>query len=158
MPHGVNGNLLTNAERTPSKVKENASKAGKASKARQKEKKERREIFRDVLEGRYTDKKSGESVTGEELLIRGIAVNLSDPKSKNWLGTAKMVVEAMGYNQSPELRDKLTAEIDRIKAETELTKAKVEELKRYDDQTSDLPDDPLTASLREEAERMNDVE
>lgn len=158
MPNDKNGNLIPNPERSPKELSDNGKKGGKKSGEARRQKKERREIFRDVLEGRYTDKKSGESVTGEELLIRGIAVNLSDPKSKNWLGTAKMVVEAMGYNQSPELRDKLTAEINRIKAETELTKAKVEELKRYDDQTSDLPDDPLTASLREEAERMNDVE
>lgn len=158
MPHGVNGNLISNAERTPNKVKENASKAGKASKARQREKKERREIFRDVLEGRYTDKKSGETVTGEELLIKGIAVNLSNPQGKNWLGTAKMVVEAMGYGTSPEMKKKIDAEIAKIKAETELTKAKTDAIKVVGLDEADIIDDPLSASLREEAERMNNAQ
>lgn len=126
MPDGNNGNLRSNRERSEQNVKEISSKGGKASGEARRKKKERREIFRDVLEGRYTDKKTGESVTGEELLIRGIALNLSDPKSRNWLGTVKLIAEATGMTMTADAKNKLTAEVKKIKAETELTKAKTQ--------------------------------
>lgn len=157
MPRGDPTKIVSNAARTPQKVKENAIKAGKASGEARRKKKERREIFRDVLDGKYTDSE-GEIITGEELLIRGIATNLANPSSKNWLGTAKMVVEAMGYGSSPDATEKLQAEIEKIKAETELTKAKIEDMKRYAGDAVSLPDDPLSASLREEAEKMNNAQ
>lgn len=153
MPYGKNGNLKSNAERTPEDVKENASKAGQASGVARQKKKERRRIFEDVLTGEYKDKNTGASITGEELLIQGIAVNLANPHSKNWLGTAKMIVEAMGYDASPEMREKINAEIKKIKAETKLINAKIDALKSVGGESTEPEEDPLTAAIRD-AERL----
>lgn len=153
MPYDKNGNLVPNSERTPNEVKENTKKGGVASGEARRKKKERREIFRDVLEGRYTDKNSGATITGEELLIQGIAVNLANPHSKNWLGTARMLVEAMGYDASPEMREKINAEIKKIKAETKLINAKIDALKSVGGESTEPEEDPLTAAIRD-AERL----
>lgn len=154
MPDGKNGGkLVSNSDRTPSEVKESTTKGGIASGEARRKKKERREIFRDVLEGRYTDKNTGASITGEELLIQGIAVNLANPHSKNWLGTAKMLVDAMGYGASPEVREKIKAETKKIKAETKLINAKIDALKSDGGENTEPEEDPLTAAIRD-AERL----
>ena len=153
MPHGVNGNLLTNAERTPKKVKETASKAGVASGEAKRKKKERRNIFQDVLSGTYKDK-HGSEVTGEELLIRGIAVNLSDPKSRNWLGTVKLISESLGLTLTEDARKKAEAEIKKIKAETELTEEKTKALRGVKDGVALIEDDDLTRALEAVAAEM----
>jgi hypothetical protein len=150
MPDGKNGdNLVSNSERTPEEVKENTTKGGIASGEARRKKKERRRIFEDVLTGEYKDKNTGATITGEELLIQGIAVNLANPHSKNWLGTAKMVVEAMGYDASPEMRKKLNAEIKKIKAETDLIHAKIDALQPTGGEEAETIDDPLTAAMKD---------
>lgn len=153
MPHGVNGNLLTNTERTPKKVKETASKAGAASGEARRKKKERRNIFQDVLSGKYKDKK-GNEITGEEMLIQGIAINLSDPKSRNWLGTVKLISESLGLTLTEDARKKAEAEIKKIKAETELTEEKTKALRGVKDGVALIEDDDLTRALEAVAAEM----
>ena len=154
MPGKSNGNLIPKHGRSTEERRANGEKGGVASGEARRKKKERREIFRDVLEGKYPVKGGGE-MTGEEMLIHGIATNLSDPKSKHWLGTVKLIVESMGYDQSPELKEKLKAEIAHIKADTALTEEKTKAIRGERNGIEHIEDDDLTKALEAVARDMD---
>lgn len=157
MPRGDPSKIVPNSARTPQKIKENATKAGQASGQARRKKTERRNIFQDVLSGTYTAKdKHGNTrqMTGEEMLIQGIAQNLSDPKSRNWLGTVKLISESLGLTLTEDARKKAEAELKKIKAETKLTEEKTKALRGVKDGAALIEDDDLTRALEAVAAEM----
>lgn len=154
MAHGTNGNLIPNAERTPKKVTENATKAGQASGEARRKKKERRNIVQTILDGTYKDK-NGREVTGEELFIHGLITNLADPKSRNWHVAVKIIADATGMTMTDDAKKKLASEIDKIQADTELTKAKTRIL-AGDENKEASPVDLITEEIFKYQEAMKE--
>jgi hypothetical protein len=68
MPRGNPQNLVSNAERTPERVRENASKAGKASGKARRDKKNLRLALEALLEKKTQDPDTGQKMTGTELV------------------------------------------------------------------------------------------
>ena len=130
-------NLVPNSERTPSEIKQNATKAGIASGKARRRKADLRRMAQDILSGTYTDSK-GREVTGEELVINSLIINLADPKSKNWSKAVDLLVELTGAKKTPE-------EIAQIKAETELIKAKTKQMTQTNG--AQIADDGFLAAL-----------
>lgn len=112
-------NLLKPNDLTSSERRERASKGGKASGRARREKANLRKLAQQVLDDSYTDKDSGKKFTGSELFIAGLASNLSNPNSKNWGKAIDVLIMLTGAKYSKE-------DIDMIKAQAELIKAKAQ--------------------------------
>lgn len=65
-------NLVPNSARTPAQRRENARKAGKASARARKRKKDLREALEILLDKEYTDKKTGETMQGIEVVTAAL--------------------------------------------------------------------------------------
>lgn len=156
MPRGDASRLVPNSQLTPEERKERASKMGKASAEARNKKKAQRNIVQTILDGTYK-LKDGEEVTGEELFIRGLVTNLSDPKSRNWHVAVKILAEATGMTMTDDAKKKLSSEIDKIKADTDLTREKIKVLQGGDN-LDDIEDDELTIALESVAEEMNNAD
>lgn len=100
-------------------AKKNGAKGGKASGRSRREKANLRKLAQQVLDDTYTDKDSGKKFTGSELFIAGLAANLSNPNSKNWGKAIDVLIMLTGAKYSKE-------DIDMIKAQAELIKAKAQ--------------------------------
>lgn len=98
---------------------ETARIGGKASGRARREKANLRKLAQQVLDDTYTDKDSGKKFTGSELFIAGLAANLSNPNSKNWGKAIDVLIMLTGAKYSKE-------DIDMIKAQAELIKAKAQ--------------------------------
>lgn len=110
--------------------------AANSAKARRR-KADLRKMAQAILDGTYKDK-NGKEVTGMELVINSMLANIADPKSKNWNKAVDLLVELTGAKRTPE-------EIERIKAETELLKAKAKLMVDSDD--SEAVNDGFIAAL-----------
>lgn len=109
-------NLIPNSERTPSELREQTRRGGIASGKARRRKADLRKAMQEAMNTTFTDKK-GRSKTGEEMVIAGIIANLSDPHARNWGRALDALLLLTGQNMTKE-------QIAKIKAETELTKAK----------------------------------
>lgn len=102
---------------------EEAKKGGENSGKSRRQKADMRKAAQTILDGEYSDK-SGTKKTGSEILILTLFKIATDPKNKQCISAAKTLIELTNQNKSNEEISKLIAEIDKIKAETELTQAK----------------------------------
>lgn len=128
----------------------NGAKGGKASGKARKRKADLRKIAQQVLDGTYTDKKTGAQVTGEEIVLNGIVANLADPSCKNWGKAMNLLVELLGADKSRE-------EKQQIKAQTALLKAKVDVLTGADTSALDRLD-AILEEMKNNAEHSTDSE
>lgn len=111
-------------ERTAEEQREIARKGGKASGTARRRKADLRRMAQDILDGTYTDK-NGKLFSGADLIQNGLMQNLSNPNSKNWGKAMDIFIQLTGANMSPEQKRKL-------KAETELLKARAKKLENDD--------------------------
>lgn len=133
-------NLIPNSERTPSELREQTRKAGIASGKARRRKSDLRKAMQLAMQTMFTDSK-GKEATGEEIVIAGIIANLSDPKARNWGKALEAMLLLTGQNMTKE-------QIAKIKAETELTKAKTKAISDGNS-TEDFEDlSPLADLLR----------
>lgn len=109
-------NLIPFNERSESEVREMNRKGGINSGKARRRKSDLRKAMQEAMQTTFTDKK-GRSKTGEEMVIAGIIANLSDPHARNWGRALDALLLLTGQNMTKE-------QIAKIKAETELTKAK----------------------------------
>jgi len=65
--------------------------------------------MQEALEGKYKGK-NGEELTGEEILIKSILANLSDPKGRNWAQAAKIAMLLTGADKSDDEKALIKAE------------------------------------------------
>lgn len=131
------------------KAVENGSKGGKASGKARKRKADLRRMAQEVLDGTYKDRR-GNEITGEEAVIRGLVANLTDPQGKNWGKAMDLLVVLLGANKSRE-------EKQQIKAQTALTKAKVDMLTGADTSALDRLD-AILGAMKNNAEHSTDSE
>lgn len=68
-----------------------------------------RKAMQEALEGKYKGK-NGEELTGEEILIKSILANLSDPKGRNWAQAAKIAMLLAGADKSDDEKALIKAE------------------------------------------------
>ena len=136
-------NLIPNSERTPSELREQTRRGGIASGKARRRKADLRKAMQEVMNTTFTDKK-GRSKTGEEMVIAGIIANLSDPHARNWGRALDALLLLTGQNMTKE-------QIAKIKAETELTKAKTKAIQQDGGSLADIEDlSPLANLLRGE--------
>jgi hypothetical protein len=127
----------------------NGRKGGINSGKARKRKADLRRMAQEVLDGTYTDRR-GNEITGEEAVIRGLVANLTDPQGKNWGKAMDLLVVLLGANKSRE-------EKQQIKAQTALTKAKVDMLTGADTSALDRLD-AILGAMKNNAEHSTDSE
>lgn len=149
----ANEQNLKNGVATQFKSGEEAAKSGakggKASGKARKRKADLRRMAQEVLDGTYKDRR-GNEITGEEAVIRGLVANLTDPQGKNWGKAMDLLVVLLGANKSRE-------EKQQIKAQTALTKAKVDMLTGADTSALDRLD-AILGAMKNNAEHSTDSE
>lgn len=149
----ANEHNLKNGAATQFKSGEEAAKSGakggKASGKARKRKADLRRMAQEVLDGTYKDRQ-GNEITGEEAVIRGLVANLTDPQGKNWGKAMDLLVTLLGANKSRE-------EKQQIKAQTALTKAKVDMLTGADTSALDRLD-AILGAMKNNAEHSTDSE
>lgn len=149
----ANEQNLKNGAATQFKSGEEAAKSGakggKASGKARKRKADLRRMAQEVLDGTYKDRQ-GNEITGEEAVIRGLVANLTDPQGKNWGKAMDLLVTLLGANKSRE-------EKQQIKAQTALTKAKVDMLTGADTSALDRLD-AILGAMKNNAEHSTDSE
>lgn len=149
----ANEQNLKNGVATQFKSGEEAAKSGakggKASGKARKHKADLRRMAQEVLDGTYKDRR-GNEITGEEAVIRGLVANLTDPQGKNWGKAMDLLVVLLGANKSRE-------EKQQIKAQTALTKAKVDMLTGADTSALDRLD-AILGAMKNNAEHSTDSE
>ena len=128
---------------------EEQSKGGKASGKARKRKADLRRMAQEVLDGTFKDK-HGKEFTGEEAVIQGLVANLADPKGKNWGKAMDLLVQLLSANKSRE-------EKQMLKAQTALTKAKVDILTGADTSALDRLD-AILGAMKNNAEHSTDSE
>ena len=149
----ANEQNLKNGAATQFKSGEEAAKSGakggKASGKARKRKADLRRMAQEVLDGTYKDRR-GNEITGEEAVIRGLVANLTDPQGKNWGKAMDLLVVLLGANKSRE-------EKQQIKAQTALTKAKVDMITGADTSALDRLD-AILGAMKNNAEHSTDSE
>ena len=99
--------------------------------------------MQEALNSTFTDSK-GKKATGQEIVMAGLIANLSDPKARNWGKAVEVMLLLTGQNMTKE-------QIAKIKAETELTKAKTKAIQQDGGSLADIEDlSPLANLLRGE--------
>lgn len=134
-------NLIPQNKRTKSEQRQIAKKGGIASGKARRQKADLRKAMQEAMEATFTDK-NGNKKTGQEIAIAGIIANLSDPSGRNWGKAFEMMAMLTGQNMTKE-------QVDKIKAETALTKAKTKALEQDGGSMADIEDlTPLADMLR----------
>ena len=118
-------NLKPFDQRTEKEQREIRQKGGRASGKARREKADLRKAAQAVLTGTYKDK-NGNEITGEELVIKGLIANLAKPTGRNWSKSMDILMDLTDSRRSAEERE-------RMKAETELTLAKIKIMQGGDD-------------------------
>ena len=142
-------NLIPFSERSENEAREIGKKGGQASGKTRRRKANLRRAAKELLEGVYTDK-NGEERTGEELVMLAVFANATEPASRNWAPAIAAIMELMGEKQTPEQKKKL-------KAETDVLKAKAAILRGGDDSALNKLDEILKG-LSDEAEAFGKTE
>lgn len=97
---------------------ENGRKSGEA----RRRKADLRKAFREAMETTYTDK-NGTELTGEEIVIRALMQNLSDPKGRNFGKSLDAAISLLGAKESD-------VDVKIKKAQLEILKAQAENAKK----------------------------
>lgn len=126
---------------TTEEARKIGKKGGIASGKARRKKADLRQMAQDILSGTYTDK-NGREVTGEELVINTLIANLANPNGKNWGKALDTLIELTGAKRTPEEKEK-------IKAETEMLRAKAALMKGEDG--AEAVDDGFIKALNETA-------
>ena len=122
---------------------EEAKRGGIASGKARRQKADLRRAMQEALNSTFTDSK-GKKATGQEIVMTGLIANLSDPKARNWGKAVEVMLLLTGQNMTKE-------QIAKIKAETELTKAKTKAIQQDGGSLADIEDlSPLANLLRGE--------
>lgn len=137
------------SEQSHEEAVKNGKKGGVNSGKARKRKADLRRMAQEVLDGTYTDRR-GNQITGEEGVIQGLVANIMDPKGKNWGKAMDLLVVLLGANKSRE-------EKQQIKAQTALTKAKVDMLTGADTSALDRLD-AILGAMKNNAEHSTDSE
>ena len=132
-------NLIPNSERSPSELREQTRKGGIASGKARRQKAALRRAMQEALNTTFTDSK-GKKATGQEIVMAGLIANLSDPKARNWGKAVEVMLLLTGQNMTKE-------QIAKIKAETELTKAKTKAIQQDGGSLADIEDLSSLANL-----------
>jgi hypothetical protein len=135
--------------RSSEEAVKNGRKGGINSGKARKRKADLRRMAQEVLDGTYKDRR-GNEITGEEAVIRGLVANLTNPQGKNWGKAMDLLVTLLGANKSRE-------EKQQIKAQTALTKAKVDMLTGADTSALDRLD-AILGAMKNNAEHSTDSE
>ncbi len=136
-------NLIPFDKQTESEQRAIAKKGGIASGKARRQKADLRRAMQDALNSTFTDSK-GKKATGQEIVMAGLIANLSDPKARNWGKAVEVMLLLTGQNMTKE-------QIAKIKAETELTKAKTKAIQQDGGSLADIEDlSPLANLLRGE--------
>ena len=116
-------------------------KGGIASGKARRQKADLRKAMQEALNSTFTDSK-GKKATGQEIVMAGLISNLSDPKARNWGKAVEVMLLLTGQSMTKE-------QIAKIKAETELTKAKTKAIQQDGGSLADIEDlSPLADLLR----------
>ena len=102
--------------------KEEAKKGGIKSGESRRKKADLRKAFRTAMETTYTDK-NGTELTGEEIVIRALMQNLSDPKGRNFGKSLDAAISLLGAKESD-------VDVKIKKAQLEILKAQAENAKK----------------------------
>jgi hypothetical protein len=122
---------------------EEAKRGGIASGKARRQKADLRRAMQEALNSTFTDSK-GKKATGQEIVMAGLIANLSDPKARNWGKAVEVMLLLTGQNMTKE-------QIAKLKAETELTKAKTKAIQQDGGSLADIEDlSPLANLLRGE--------
>lgn len=121
------------AFRSTEEAREKGRKGGIKSGQVRREKADLRKSAQALLDATFTDKKTGQTLTGQEIVLKGLIANLSDPKSRNWGKAMEMLNLYTGNNL-------LKEQIEKIKAETELVKAKTKAVESSAGTVTDIED------------------
>lgn len=122
---------------------EEAKRGGIASGKARRAKADLRKAMQEALNSTFTDSK-GKKATGQEIVMAGLIANLSDPKARNWGKAVEVMLLLTGQNMTKE-------QIAKLKAETELTKAKTKAIQQDGGSLADIEDlSPLANLLRDE--------
>lgn len=132
-------NLIPFSKRSESEVREMNRKGGINSGKARRRKSDLRKAMQEAMNTTFTDKK-GRSKTGEEMVIAGIIANLSDPHARNWGRALDALLLLTGQNMTEE-------QIAKIKAETELTKAKTRAIEQDGGSLTDIEDMSALADM-----------
>ena len=138
MPTGRTENLIQYNGGTSEEARENGRKGGKASGEARRKKADLRRMAQTVLDGTYKDT-NGNDISGEELVIRSLVKNLANTNGRNWGKAVDILIQLTGSSMTPEQKAK-------IKAETELAKAKAQALTGTVDDS--IADDGLIEALK----------
>ena len=106
---------------TTEEARKIGKKGGIASGKARRKKADLRQMAQDILSGTYTDK-NGREVTGEELVINTLIANLANPNGKNWGKALDTLIELTGAKRTPEEKEKIKAETEMLKAKAALMK------------------------------------
>ena len=140
--------LVPLQNRTTEEQQEIARKGGIASGKARRQKADLRRAMQEALNSTFTDSK-GKKATGQEIVMAGLIANLSDPKARNWGKAVEVMLLLTGQNMTKE-------QIAKIKAETELTKAKTKAIQQDGGSLADIEDlSPLANLLRGETNDEN---
>lgn len=102
-------NLVPMSERSKEEARENGKKGGKASGESRRRKADMRKLAQDILDNTYKTK-TGQEVTGAELVVQTIMANLADPKGRNWAKAMDLLVELTGADKSADEKARIKAE------------------------------------------------
>lgn len=147
----MSDNLVPQNRRTKEEQRKIARMGGIASGAARRKKADLRKAMQIAMETIHKDK-SGKEMTGEEIAIAGIMLNLSNPNGRNWNAAFDKMLLLTGQSMTKE-------QIAKIKAETALTKAKTEAIKRDGGSMADIEDlTPLADMLRGDEDGNTDTD
>lgn len=118
-------NLIPIGERSENEQREMRSKGGINSGKSRGQKANIRKAVQNILNNSYTNK-DGSTVSGVDALAVNLFQIAMDKKNKNCITAMKMLLDLYGENMSPEEKRKL-------KAETDLIKAKIKAMQGGDD-------------------------
>lgn len=136
-------NLIQNRDTTPEERRENARKAGKASARSRRAKSDLRKAMQALLDGTYKNS-DGKAMTGHEAIASTILHEALNSDSKNWGKAVDYIMQMTNALKSDE-------ELAAIRAQAELTQAKVEMLTGADTSAIDKLDEILK-EMRDKAE------
>lgn len=136
-------NLIPFSKRTKEEARESGRKGGIISGETRRRKADLRDTVQAFLTGEYTLNSNGDKGTGAEWFMERVMDVLQNPKNPNWKAAAELVVSLSDSG-------KAGAEVERIQAETEYTKAKTK-LLRAESEDDGAADDGLIDALKNAA-------
>lgn len=128
-------NLIPNSKRSPKEVRENGRKGGLASGRSRREKSNLRKAMQALLDGTYNNA-DGTTMTGTEAITNVIMRQALDPESKNWGKANDLILTLTNSGKSEE-------ELDMMKAQAEMIRAKVDLMTSADTSAIDKLDEIL---------------